>query len=31
MLLEPGGYITPHEDQGHHSLSPVNMALAQRL
>jgi hypothetical protein len=27
MLLEPGGYITPHEDQSHHSLSPVNMAL----
>ena len=27
MLLEPGGYITPHEDQDHHSLSPVNMAL----
>ena len=26
MLLEPGGYITPHEDQDHHSLSPVNMA-----
>ena len=27
MLLEPGRYITPHEDQDHHSLSPVNMAL----
>ena len=27
MLLEPGGYITPHNDADHHSLSPVNMAL----
>lgn len=27
MLLEPGGYITPHNDSDHHSLSPVNMAL----
>lgn len=27
MLLEPGGYITPHQDQDHHNLSPVNIAL----
>jgi aspartyl/asparaginyl beta-hydroxylase (cupin superfamily) len=27
MLLEPGGYITPHADQDINRLSPVNIAL----
>jgi len=27
MLLEPGGYITPHRDQDFFKLSPINMAL----
>lgn len=27
MLLEPGGYITPHEDTFDSKLSPINMAL----
>ena len=27
MLLEPGGYITPHTDMFENRLSPINMAL----
>jgi len=27
MLLEPGGFITPHEDTDQNVLSPVNIAL----
>ena len=27
MLLEPGGFITPHKDMSENKLSPVNMAL----
>ena len=27
MLLEPGGYIAPHNDMNEHKLSPVNIAL----
>ena len=27
MLLEPGGYITPHRDSFDSKLSPINMAL----
>jgi len=27
MLLEPGGYITPHTDTFENKLSPINMAL----
>jgi aspartyl/asparaginyl beta-hydroxylase (cupin superfamily) len=27
MLLEPGGYITPHVDSDINKLSPVNVAL----
>lgn len=27
MLLEPGGYVTPHTDFDHYVLGPVNMAL----
>lgn len=27
MLLEPGGFITPHKDQDFNKLSPINMAL----
>jgi len=27
MLLEPGGYITPHTDSDIHKLSPINIAL----
>ena len=27
MLLEPGGYITPHNDSLDSKLSPINMAL----
>lgn len=27
MLLEPGGYITPHKDTDENRLSPVNIAL----
>ena len=27
MLLEPQGYITPHEDSFEHRLSPINIAL----
>jgi hypothetical protein len=27
MLLEPGGYITPHKDSYTNKLSPINMAL----
>ena len=27
MLLEPGGFITPHKDTDEHKLSPINMAL----
>lgn len=27
MLLEPGGYITPHKDTDKNKLSPINMAL----
>jgi hypothetical protein len=27
MLLEPGGFITPHKDQDVNKLSPINMAL----
>ena len=28
MLLEPGGYIAPHNDMNEHKLSPVNIALS---
>lgn len=27
MLLEPGGFIQPHQDRNFHLLSPVNLAL----
>ena len=27
MLLEPQGYITPHEDSEEHRLAPTNIAL----
>ena len=27
MLLEPGGYIAPHNDMNEHKLSPVNLAI----
>jgi len=27
MLLEPGGFITPHKDTDFNKLSPINMAL----
>lgn len=27
MLLEPGGYISPHADVDYYALSPINMAL----
>ena len=27
MLLEPGGFIAPHNDMNEHRLSPVNIAL----
>jgi len=27
MLLEPGGYITPHADQDTNRLSPINISL----
>ena len=27
MLLEPGGYITPHNDSIESRLSPINIAL----
>lgn len=27
MLLEPGGFISPHKDMHEHKLSPVNIAL----
>ena len=27
MLLEPGGFITPHKDTDTNKLSPINMAL----
>mgnify|MGYP001462139747 CR=1 FL=1 len=27
MLLEPGGFIAPHNDMNEHVLSPVNIAL----
>ena len=27
MLLEPGGFITPHKDTDEHKLSPINIAL----
>jgi len=27
MLLEPGGFIAPHNDMNEHKLSPVNIAL----
>lgn len=27
MLLEPGGYITPHKDSNDNKLSPINIAL----
>ena len=27
MLLEPNGFIAPHNDMNEHKLSPVNIAL----
>ena len=27
MLLEPEGFISPHEDMHEHKLSPINIAL----